>query len=128
MRPLSLKCFRIKGFFFNFLEYVCVCMYVCVYFFFIFLFFYFFGLFGAAPLAHGGSQARGPIRAESASLHHSHSNAGSKPHLRPAPQLMAVPDPLPTEQGQRSNPRPHGCPSDLRTTEPRRELPCALSN
>ena len=40
-----------------------------------------------------GSQARGPIRAVAASLHQSHSNMGSKPHLQPTPQLMATPDP-----------------------------------
>ena len=49
--------------------------------------------FRAAPEAYGGSQARGPIGAVAASLHHSHSNVGSKPCLRPTPQLMAMPDP-----------------------------------
>ena len=34
--------------------------------------------FRATPAAHGGSQARGRIRAIVASLHHSHSNTGSK--------------------------------------------------
>ena len=33
------------------------------------------------------------------SLHHSHSNAGSEPPLRPTPQLTATLDPLPTERG-----------------------------
>ena len=37
--------------------------------------------FRAALLAFGGSQARGGIGATAASLHHSHSNAGSQPHL-----------------------------------------------
>ena len=37
--------------------------------------------FRAAPTAHGGSQARGLIRATAASLRHSHSNAGSEPCL-----------------------------------------------
>ena len=36
----------------------------------------------AAPAAYGGSQARG--------LYHSHSNARSKPRLRPTPQLTAT--------------------------------------
>ena len=61
-----------------------------------FFFFFFFGLFAfsrAAPVVYGGSQARGLIRAVAASLHHSHSNAGSEPHLRPTPQLTATPDP-----------------------------------
>ena len=46
-----------------------------------FFFFFFFGLFRAAPLANGSSQARGRIRAAAASLCHSHSNAGSDLHL-----------------------------------------------
>ena len=50
-------------------------------------------LFRAAPLAYGGFQARGPIKAIAATLHHSHSNTGSEMHLQPTPQLMATPDP-----------------------------------
>ena len=38
------------------------------------LLFSFFGLFRAAPVAYGGSQARVLIRAVAASLPHSHSN------------------------------------------------------
>ena len=68
---------------------------------------FFFGLFRPAPAAYGGSQATGPVRAIAASLHHSHSNAGSRPHLRPTPQLTAMPDPYPTERGQGSNRQPH---------------------
>ena len=55
------------------------------------LVFGFFGfslsLFRAAPAVYGSSQARG--------LYHSHSlsNAGSKPHLGPTPQLVATLDP-----------------------------------
>ena len=45
------------------------------------LFFCLFGLFRAAPMAYGGSQAKGQIGAAAAGLHHSHSNAGSEPHL-----------------------------------------------
>ena len=45
-----------------------------------------FGFFRAAPVAYGGSQARDRIRAIAASLHHSHSNEGSEPHLRPTPR------------------------------------------
>ena len=37
--------------------------------------------------------ARGRIWATAASLCHSHSNVGSKPHLLPTPQLMVTPDP-----------------------------------
>ena len=53
------------------------------------------------------SQAGGQIRVAAASLHHSHCNTGSKPHLWPMPQLAAMPDPRPTEQGQGSNMHPH---------------------
>ena len=49
--------------------------------------------FRSTPTAHGGSQARGSIRAIAASLHHSHSNTGSQPCLRPTPQPTATPDP-----------------------------------
>ena len=31
-----------------------------------------------------------------------------EPHLQPIPQLVATLDPYPTEQGQESNPQPHG--------------------
>ena len=58
--------------------------------------FFFFCLFAfprAASAAYGGSQARGLIGAVAAGLHHNHSNAGSEPHLRPTPQLTAMPDP-----------------------------------
>ena len=72
-----------------------------------------FLLFKAAPAADGCSQARGPIGATTAGLHHSHSNARCEPHLRPTPQLMATLDPQPTKQGQESNPQPHGSQLDL---------------
>ena len=49
--------------------------------FFIFYFIYLFLLFRAIPTAYGGSQARGLIGSIAASLHHSHSKAGSEPHL-----------------------------------------------
>ena len=41
---------------------------------------FFFFLFRAAPIAHGGSQARGRTGAEVASLHRSYSNARSLTH------------------------------------------------
>ena len=59
-------------------------------------FFFFFGLFAiswAAPMAYGGSQARGLIGAAAAGLRQSHSNTGSEPRLQPTPQLAATPDP-----------------------------------
>ena len=52
-----------------------------------------FCLSKAAPAACGGSQAWGQIGAAAASLHHRHSNATSKPHLQPTPQLSAMLDP-----------------------------------
>ena len=39
--------------------------------------------FFLSGMANGGSQARGQIGAAAASLHHSHSNTRSKPHLWP---------------------------------------------
>ena len=60
---------------------------------FLFVCFVFLPLSWAAPAAYGGSQARGPIGAVPAGLHQSHSNTGSKPHLRPTPQLTAMLDP-----------------------------------
>ena len=62
---------------------------------FIYLLTYFlsFCLSGAAPAAHGGSQARGLIGTVDTGLRHSHSNAGSKLRLQPTPQLTETPDP-----------------------------------
>ena len=62
-----------------------LCLFVCL----------FFGLFTfsrAVPAAYGGFQARGLIGAVASDLHQSHSNSGSKPRLRPTPQLKATPD------------------------------------
>ena len=56
-------------------------------------FFPIFHLLRAAPAAHGGAQARGPIGATTASLHHSHSNTRFQPSLQPTPQVMATTDP-----------------------------------
>jgi len=44
-------------------------------------FLFFFCLFGAAPEACGGSQARGQIGATAADLRHSHTLLGSEPRL-----------------------------------------------
>ena len=66
---------------------------LAIVFFYFFFFFFVFYLFRAALEAHGGSQAEGLVGAATASLHHSHSNTESEPHLRPTPQLMATPDP-----------------------------------
>ena len=56
-------------------------------------FFFSFFLFRAAPVAYGGSQARGQIGVVAASLCHTHSNTGSEVHLWPTPQLTPMPDP-----------------------------------
>ena len=47
----------------------------------------------AVPMVYGNSQAGGSVRAAAAGLHHSPSNTGSEPGLRPTPQLLATPDP-----------------------------------
>ena len=70
-------------------------MYVELGFFCLFVLFCFvlFGLFRTTPLAYGGYQARGRIRAAAAGLHHSHSHSGSELCLQPTPQPMEVQDP-----------------------------------
>ena len=54
----------------------------------LFLFFIFLG-----PHPRHMEVLGGQIRAAAAGLPHSHSNATSKPRLRPTPQLTAMPDP-----------------------------------
>ena len=74
--------------------------------------FFFFCLFRATPATPGSSQARDLIGATAVSLPHSHNkarSARSELHLRPTPQLTAMPDPCLTEPGQGLNPHPHGC-------------------
>ena len=63
---------------------------------------FFFFFFRVAPMAYGNSQATGQIRAVAAGLCPSHSNEGSEWHLQPTSQLVAIPDPWPTERGQGS--------------------------
>ena len=79
---------------------------------------FFLPLLGPLLRHMGGSQARGLMRAVATSLHQSHSNSGSKLRLYPTPQLMATPDPQPTEQGQGWNLQPQDSQSDSLTTEP----------
>ena len=50
-------------------------------------------LYRAAPVTRGSSQAKVRTGATDAGLCCSHSNAGSKLHLRPTPQLTVVTDP-----------------------------------
>ena len=73
---------------------------------------FFFHVFGATFAAYGCSQARGQIGAVATGPCHSHSSMGSEPRLWPALQLMTMPDPQPTEQGQKLELSPHGCWSD----------------
>ena len=48
-------------------------------------------------LSHMLWGSQGLLGAAAASLYHSHSNSGSELHLQPTPQLMATPDPQPSE-------------------------------
>ena len=59
-------------------------------------------------VANGSSQAGVWIRAVAVSLCHSHSHARLQLYLQSTPQLTAMPNPKPTEQGQGSNLHPHG--------------------
>ena len=59
-------------------------------------------------MAYGSSQTKGSIGAVAVSLHHRHSNMGSKPQVQPTLQLTAMPHPQPMEHGQGLNPNPHG--------------------
>ena len=54
---------------------------------------FFFFLFRAAPVAYGGSQARGQVGAIAFGLHYSHGNVGSKLYLQTTPQLMVTVNP-----------------------------------
>ena len=58
-----------------------------------FYFFYFFFIFRVTLVAFGSSQARGPVGAAAAGLHHSYRSARSKLLPRPTPQLTATLDP-----------------------------------
>ena len=60
---------------------------------FLLYFILFFCFLGPAPVAHGGSQARGRTGATAAGLYHSLSNARSELRLAPTPQLTATLDP-----------------------------------
>ena len=83
---------------------------------------FFFFHFRSTPAAYGSSQARGQLGAAAAG----HSNSGSKPCLQPILQLMAMPDPLPTEQGHWARPGIEPESSQILvgfiTTEPQLEL------
>ena len=74
---------------------------------------FFFFLNRAAPQAYGSSQVMDQIGAMAASLHHSHSNLGSKLHLQPIPELIAMPYPSSTDRGQGLNRCPLGYQSGV---------------
>ena len=67
---------------------------------FVYWFFWSFLLLRDAPEVYGGSQTRGLIRARATILQNSHSSTRSELRLGPTPQLMTMPDPQPTGQGQ----------------------------
>ena len=48
--------------------------------------------FTVIPVPYGSSQARHRVGVAAAGLHHSHSNLGSGPRLRPTPQFTAMAD------------------------------------
>ena len=92
---------------------------------FIYLFIYLLVFLRVAPVAYGGSQAKGQIGAVTAGLCHSHSHARSEPHLPPAPQLMATPDPFHPLREARDEPASSWILVRFVYTEPQQEL---LSN
>ena len=95
---------------------------------FFFFFFLFFCLFRAAPTAYGGGRARDWIGAVTAGLHHSHSNARSKPHLRPTPQVTTTPWSLTHWARPGVEPAFPWILSGLLTTEPWQNSGSELSN
>ena len=79
----------------RFMSYLCVSFFVCL-----------FCFFRTVSIVHRSSQARGPVRAAAAGLHHSHSNARSPTHwVRPG-----------------IKPAPSWIPAEFATTEPQQEL------
>ena len=59
-----------------------------------------FCLFGVTPMAYASSQSKGWIRAATAGHSHRYSNTRSEPPLLLTPQLVATPDPWPTDHDQ----------------------------
>ena len=90
--------------------------------------FYFFGLlsFRVAPVAYGGSQARGWTGAVVTSLRHSHSNAGSELCLRPAPVAHGNSASLTHRVRPGIKPTSSWMLVGSLTTEPWGDLPCRL--
>ena len=67
---------------------------VLYYYYYYYHYYYYYFAFQGCTSAYGRSQARGRIGVAAASLHHSHSNAGSEPSLQLTPQLTAMLHPL----------------------------------
>ena len=84
-------------------------------------FFFFLPLLGPLPVACGSSQPRGLVGAVATGLHQSPSNAGSKPHLRPTPQLTGKAGSL--THWARPGIEPKNLMVDSLTTAPQWELP-----
>ena len=87
-----------------------------------FFFFFLFVLLGLHLWHMKVPRLGGQIRAVAAGLHHSHGNTRSELHLRPTPDKAATMDPQPTEQGQESNPHPHGYLIGFLSAELQQEL------
>ena len=72
-----------------------------------FFFFVFLPFLGLLPRAYGGSQARGPVRAAATGFTRVTTTWDPSCICNLHPQLTAMSDPQPTEQGQGSNLQPH---------------------
>ena len=88
-------------FIYSFIFYFCLRTFIFIY---LFIYFYLlFCLLRATPAAHGGSQARGPIGAAVASLHHSHSNPSHICNLHHSSWQCQILNPLRKAKDQTRN-------------------------
>ena len=92
----------------------------CIGFFFFGLFF--FCLFRAAPTAHGGSQATGPIGAVATAYTTAMWDLSRSCDLHHCSWQCWILNPL-SEARDQTNPHPHGCQLGSLTAEPQWELP-----
>ena len=79
-------------------------------------------IFRAEPVAYEGSQARYPITAAAASLHHRHSKVGFKPRLQHTPQLTGNAGFLIHWARPRVEPTPSWILVRFVSTEPQQEI------
>ena len=86
-----------------------------------------FCLFGVTPMAYASSQSKGWIRAATAGHSHRYSNTRSEPPLLLTPQLVATPDPWPTDHDQGIEPKSSWILVRLIAAEPQWELHTATS-